>query len=237
MYLESTAHRAPVWLAALSLLPALFMGQTAFGQQKGEKDKGEKSRREAREPERSISKHPGYVDGSALLELADEDGTLVEVTLPGSILRVLRKAVAHEDKEIAAVLDGIDSMHALVVSVRKGELERAEREIRAQTEQLEKKGWERLARVREEDNHVYVYTLSDEDVIQGLAVFVLPREGDKDQPQLVFCNIAGRIDLERIVSLGDGLRMPGLDALKGLKKQGRGDSKSESESKDDGEDK
>lgn len=154
------------------------------------------------------SKHRGYVDGSVFAELAEDDDRLIEVTIRGPLLKIASKAIAIEDEALGEFLDQIVSINAVIVETDK-DVDRVARLIREITERLEDRDWERLARIREDDTNITVYVLYDDEVIDGITVFV--SEGD----EIVFANIAGRIDLALIGNLGSKLHIPGLKALAG----------------------
>lgn len=154
------------------------------------------------------NKHRGYVDGSAFADLADEDDKLIEVTIRGPLLKIASKAISSEDEDLGEFLDQIVSINAVIVETDK-DADHIARLIGEMTERLEDRNWERLARIREDDTNVAVYVLYDDEVIDGITVFV--SEGD----EIVFANIAGRIDLALIGNLGSKLHIPGLEALSG----------------------
>jgi hypothetical protein len=70
-------------------------------------------------------------------------------------------------------------------------------------------GWERVARIRDEDTEVKVLVLNDDEAIHGLVVMV----ADHDEGEMVFANIAGVIDLAAISAIGQSLDIPGLQNL------------------------
>ncbi len=159
--------------------------------------------------ERDRERSPGYVDGSVFLEFAGEDDELIEVSLNGPLLKVLGKAFTQQDPDLAKLVGQLDSISAVVIeSDGKMDMRRASELIKKLTRRLEDRGWERLARIREKDSRIIVMALHDGEVIQGLTVLVVEGDGE-----LVFANIAGRIDLAQIGKLGAGFGFPGLDAI------------------------
>ncbi len=161
--------------------------------------------------DRDRDRHRGYVDGSEFAGLAEEDSLLVEVSLSGSLLKMVAKAVGNEVGEAADLLSDIVSIHAVVVGIEEN-ADRARRMVGEMGDHLTGSGWDRLAQVREDDVHVMVFALpADDGAIDGLTVMVSERSEDT----LVFANIAGRIDLELVAKLGSGLDIPGLEHLAG----------------------
>jgi hypothetical protein len=159
--------------------------------------------------EKDAVRSPGYVDGSALTKLAAPDGELVEITLHRSMLRVLRKAFSKTDRAMAAFLDPIQSIDAIVATIAESDLKRAEDEIHRMTQRLESEGWERWGRVRQSEGKITVLAHTDGDQIDGLVVFVFQQSGN--DTQLVFTNIAGPMDLGMLRLEGNSCLVPGFD--------------------------
>ena len=155
------------------------------------------------------SKHRGYVDGSVFAELAEEDDKLIEVTIRGPLLKIAAKAISSEDKGLGEFLDQIVSINAVVVETEENASRVADL-IGEMSKRLEDLDWERLARIREDDTNVAVYVLYDDEIIDGITVLV------SEDNEVVFANIAGRIDLALIGNLGSKLNIPGLEALAGM---------------------
>jgi hypothetical protein len=141
------------------------------------------------------------------MDFADEDKTLIEVNIRAPLLKVLAKAVHHEDKHAAELLSQIDAVSAIVVTVEDGDGVRSQ--IRKITEQLENRDWDHIARVKEDDALINVLALYDQESILGLVVMVY----DASEPQLVFANIAGRLDMALMGSISAGLSIPGLEEI------------------------
>jgi hypothetical protein len=152
--------------------------------------------------------HPGYVDGSAFVELAGEEGNLVEVSLHGPLLEQACRAIAKDNEPIGAFVKQIVSISAVVIE-KPTDSDKALGEMKEIAAELDDNGWDRLGRVREEGTEVWVYVLANEDdeVLDGLTVmFTEPNE-------IGFVNLAGRIDLELIGEFGGSIKLPGLDQL------------------------
>ena len=149
---------------------------------------------------------PGYVDGAVFLELFGEDSVTLEVSISRSLIKIM--TAAHPDlKELAG---GLESIHAVVIEAAEpAAAERARKAIREIDRRLAKQGWDRVARVRERTAEVKVLVLNDDESIQGLVVMVV----DPDEGEVVFVNIAGRLNLEAIQKIGGGLKIPGLENI------------------------
>lgn len=160
--------------------------------------------------ERKEGKPRGYVDGSVFLEYADEDDSLVEVSIDGPLLKIMARAFDGREEGVANLFGDLESVTAIVIE-KEGdkELDGAFELAGKLTRRLEKQGWERLARVREKDTRISVMVLNDGELILGLTVLVIEPSGG----ELVFANIAGRIDPASLGKLSSGMHIPGLDRI------------------------
>lgn len=149
--------------------------------------------------------HVGQVDPAQFLQLASDDDVRLEVSLRGALL----KAITKIDPQLHQLAGGLESIDVVVLSLREADLDQIRDKIREIEENLQKRGWQRLARVRQEDAEVKVLVLSDEEQIQGLVVMVV----ELSEGRLIFANIAGEIDLAALSQLGSELNLPGLDAI------------------------
>ncbi len=158
---------------------------------------------------RDASRHPGYVDGSAFAELAGEDDNVIEISISGSLLKMLSGAISETSEELGEVLAGINSINAVVVELNRGNGEKAVRLARSTAKELVGDGWEQLVRVQEKgDTNVVVLAHNDGEDIDGLVVLVV--EADD---QVVFANVAGTIDLAGLAKLGMNFDVGGLEEL------------------------
>jgi hypothetical protein len=152
------------------------------------------------------SRPPGYVDGASLIERAGEDALSVEISLHGALL----KAITRADPELAKMAGGLESIHAVILDLEQvpsrddvlGLVDRIQRDLRSS-------GWERLARMKEGGSLIQVMLLNDEESIQGIVVLVV----DEDDDQVIFANVAGKLDLAAIERLGEEMDIPGLKEL------------------------
>ncbi len=157
---------------------------------------------------RPASREPGYVDPAPFLELVGEDDDVIQVSLDKSIIKVAAAALSKKNAQISRALEQIAAINAVITKAD----DRAEaRSIVSQTaERLQGDGWTQMARVRQkEDADVNVLVKQDGETLIGIVAMVFePGEG-----QLVFANIAGKLDLELIAEIASQLDIPGLDAL------------------------
>lgn len=156
--------------------------------------------------------HRGYVDGSAFAELATGDETLIEVSISGALLKMVAAALGQENEAIGSFLDGIVSINAVVIEDAEDGDDSAARMAAGLVRDLKKDGWDQVAHVREPDEEVTVLVLLDdkhEGSLSGITVMVCDSEGNN----IVFANIAGRIDLSIAGKVAQGLSIPGLEQL------------------------
>ena len=182
---------------------------------------------------------PGYIDGSAIAELAGEEGELVEIQLGPSLLNALAgKGTAKPGQE--SIFRQLRSIEAYIVGLENDTSRetRAEKAIQQLEAKLTSGGWERLARVREKGERVAIFVRNAESHIDGLTVLVF----DREQSEVVFVNIAGTIDLAKLGEIGDELDLPGLEDIdvnvksgsgKGSKTSSKGSSSKVSAKSDD----
>lgn len=161
---------------------------------------------------------PGYVDATTFIDIAGDDNVVVEISIPGPLIRALTKI----DPELHQLAGGLQSIQAVILDLTgratedddaapiPGLLKKARTVIGDQESRLLGRGWERLARVRDTESEVRILILNDEEVIRGLVVMVV----DKDEGQMVFVNIAGVLDLAALEAIGEQFDIPGLDELK-----------------------
>jgi hypothetical protein len=152
----------------------------------------------------------GVVDGSAFADLATDQDSVVEVHLSGALLSTLA-SIDTEEEGLGELMRGLKSIEAYVVHIG-DDAARADKAFRLvhDTElKLERQGWERIARVREKTSNVGIFVRHSEPYIDGLVVLVV----DREEGQVVFANIAGRIDLARIGELSRMVDVPGLGSL------------------------
>jgi hypothetical protein len=158
--------------------------------------------------EPSLESHPGYVDASFLAQYADESGEFVEVTLDEPLLKLFSGPAASYDEDVGRLAGNMKSVRALVITLRDGtqdEVFDRMAEIRAD---LEGRGWQKIAEVREQSERVNVLMKTTEEAILGITVLVL------DGKQLVFANIAGEMTMEDLERLAAKHAVPGLEQLK-----------------------
>lgn len=156
--------------------------------------------------DKEYSKLPGYVDFSAMGVFKDVESS-IEVFLKGSLLVLVREAVKDEDPELSDMLANIEYIHVQVFPLDGVDSDQAMVQAKQIAGGLEKKGWEIAIRVREDDEHVYVYLLpGKENHIEGLVVMVI-----EEDEEATFVNIVGDVDPAEIGRLGRTFDIDGMD--------------------------
>lgn len=162
----------------------------------------------ARAVDPEITKLAGYVDGSSFAELSDPEGSRVEISLPGKILKPFCGALTKQDPDLEVACD-LEWIGAVILEFEEGTPNREK--VRALVEKtenrLQAKGWERLAFVQEKDELIRVLMLVSGEKVQGLVVFVVGAD------EIVFANVAGDIDMNRLGALADKMDIPGLEEI------------------------
>lgn len=157
--------------------------------------------------EAEIEKLPGYVDFAAL-KLFEGQEAKVEVYLKDPMLELVAKFVKSEDPELFEVLAKLKLVRVQIFNVSHSQAEKVSEASTATAKQLDSKGWERIVRVREEDEHVDVYLKPSKDYewLDGLVVMVVDG-GD----EAVFVNIVGQIHPDDISKLAEHFDIDELD--------------------------
>jgi hypothetical protein len=161
------------------------------------------------ETEAELKKMPGYVEFAALSILEGQEAK-VEVYLKDPMLNLVAKFVKEEDPELFDVLKKLKLVRVQIFDVTPelaGEISKA---TSTTAKQLDDKGWERIVRVRDEDEHVDVYLKpsADYEILEGIVVMVV---GEDDEA--IFVNIVGTIDPADIDKLGTHFDIDGLEDL------------------------
>jgi hypothetical protein len=135
-----------------------------------------------------LENHPGYVDFSTLTAIAATEPTL-EFSLKAPLIILITILISNQDNEAA---DFISKLIRVTVNVFESDdidVDEVASPMSAMAEDLDSAGWDRVVRVREDENHVDIYfrLVSNADVIYGIVIMVAePREK-------VLVNIVGDI--------------------------------------------
>ncbi len=145
----------------------------------------------------SAENHPGYVDFSGLRGLVDTD-PVVEVTLREPLLRLLTEVIPEEDEEAVSLISRLLDVRLHVYENIGDDMRQIAENVDGIAADLEDGGWERVVRVREDDQVDIFLRYSEADqVVHGIAVMVVSEDGE-----MVLANIAGNISFDDIGALG-----------------------------------
>lgn len=152
----------------------------------------------AQDVDAKTRKLPGYVDFQAMKMFKGQEAR-VEVFLKEPMLKLVNKFVREEDPELHDVLSKLKLVRVQVFDIDPDMIARFTEVTDNVTGELDKKGWERIVRVREDEDNVDVYLLPSESYESILGIVVMAAEED----QAVFVNIVGEIRPEDVSRLGE----------------------------------
>lgn len=153
-------------------------------------------------------KHPGYVDFGEIEGLTDVEKT-VEVLLKGPILRFVANAAQNADPSLARLIRTVKLIKVDALSIGKEDLDQMKNIMRKVSKRLDPNKWERMVRVKEEDEFVEIFLqFGEEDELRGLVIMAV---GEDDEA--VFINIAGNIDPSQLGRLADKFNVPEVGSL------------------------
>ena len=156
--------------------------------------------------DKEYTKLPGYVDFDAMGIFKDAESS-VEVFLTGSLLILVREAVKEDDPELSDMLANIQYVRVQVFPLDDVDSDQVMVQAKQMAASLEKKGWEIAVRVRDDDEHVYVYLLPGKDNnIEGLVVMVV-----EEDDEATFVNIVGDVDPAKIGRIGRSFDIDAMD--------------------------
>ena len=153
-----------------------------------------------------LTRQPGYLDLQSIEGWFDTEPTL-EVNVKGALLKLVAEASRREDPELADLLHKLQAVQVRGFSPRSAQLGDVERRVSELSRQLEQRGWDTVARVREHDEQVSMFVRTDGDLLAGLVVMVV----SPGENETVFVNIVGEIDPMQIGRIGRKFDIDVLD--------------------------
>lgn len=156
-----------------------------------------------------ITRHPGYFDLRLLTKGIGSDPT-VEINLKGFLLRMAAAATRINDPDLADIMKTLELVwvekYALPGSAQ---VQKVREQNRLMSEQLLRKGWQRIVRLRENDEDLHLLARPNGDKIIGLAAFSIEKGNEA-----IFVNIIGEMTPEQIGRLGAHYAIHPLDSLR-----------------------
>jgi hypothetical protein len=142
-------------------------------------------------------------------KLADKADEVVEVNVEARTLRLAAKFLKDSDPEEAAVkalLNGLQGVYVRVYQFDKAN-QYAASDIDGVRAQLSAPNWSRMVSVisKREAMKVEVHTMYEGEQMLGLTIIAA------EPKELVFVNIVGPIDIDRLAQLSDKLGLPRLE--------------------------
>lgn len=142
-------------------------------------------------------------------KLTDRASEVVEVNIESNTLRLAAKFLKDSNPDEAAVkslLNGLQGIYVRVYQFDKAG-EYAASDLDGVRAQLQSPGWSRIVGVasKREGMKVEVHTMYEGERMLGLTIIAA------EPKELVFVNIVGPIDIERLAQLSDRLGLPNLD--------------------------
>ena len=145
-----------------------------------------------------LEDEPGYLDLTSVDGWFDSEPWL-EVNIKGALLRLVAEASRYEDPDLTDLLYKLKAIQVRGYPLSFSRYDDIENRTADLARQLEDRGWDTVARVRDRDERVDVYVKVHNDAIAGMVVMVLEPGSDDGS---VFVNIVGEIQPEEIGRIG-----------------------------------
>ena len=151
---------------------------------------------------------PGYFDFGSFEDYQDRE-TSVEVYVKEPLLSIVRVAMRHEEPELAELLSKIKLIKVRTFSIGDRDTEEIGARVTDMGRKLNRQGWEKIVRVKDYDEQVFVYMKSTDGNIEGMVVIAV--EYDEEA---AFVNIVGEITPESLQKLYGRFSIPELDSVR-----------------------
>lgn len=155
----------------------------------------------------------GLVDSSPFEDLGGDECLSLYVNLGPTLLRLMSITVKSEDPDLAKAVARLEGISAVFVDLNEscGTLDDGVALLKKTVKDLQRKKWERLALIRDSDAEIHVLILGTEEEVEGLVM--LMHDKDESEPQLMFVNIVGLIDLAKLQELGEAIDIEALQDI------------------------
>jgi len=151
------------------------------------------------ETEKELKKLPGYVEFDAEAIFGNQEAK-VEVYLKDPMLNLVIDFMGEDDEDLRDVLGKLKLIRVQVYDIDRTKAKELSAVAKTISQDLDKKGWERIVRVREDDERVDVYfkPSAEYEWLDGIVVFVIGED-----EEAVFVNVVGEIRPEDVGRLAD----------------------------------
>ncbi len=161
--------------------------------------------------------HPGFFPLDDL-GLVDPDLANVDVNLRGAMLRLVGTAMLQEEPELSDLVGTLAGIRVLVTEADSLDIDEVTAAIGRATSRLDDLGWQRIVRVRDDDEQVHVYLRELEGQIEGMTVIVY-----EPGSELTLVNLAGSVDFEQLAGIGRAFDIPSLESALEAEPEREGD--------------
>ena len=161
-----------------------------------------------RADDEKLEKLSGYFDFGSFDDYQNREVS-VEVYVKEPLLSIVRVAMRHEEPELAALLSKIKLIKVRTFSIDDQDTEEISARVTNMGKKLDREGWEKIVRVKDYDEQVFVYMKSTDGNIDGMVVIAV--EYDEEA---AFVNIVGEITPESLEKLYGRFSIPELDSIR-----------------------
>jgi hypothetical protein len=151
---------------------------------------------------------PGYFDFSELASFAASGGKSTELDVKEPLLSIAMAAMQKDNPELAEMISKIKLVAVRSFPIAESDTEKIKSVVGDLHRKLERAKWDRVVRVVEDKEQVYVYLKSSGSVIEGLTLMAI-QYGD----EATFVNIVGQIDPQMIQKISGKFSIPNLQGL------------------------
>ena len=148
----------------------------------------------------------GYFDFKLAEEFSNRE-TSVEVYVKEPLLSIVRAATRREEPELSDLLSRIKLISVRTFSIGDEDVEPLKARVADLDVRLNQERWEKIVRVKDEGEQVFVYMKSTAGNIDGMVVIAI-EYGE----EAAFVNIVGNITPENLERLYGRFNIPELDS-------------------------
>lgn len=160
----------------------------------------------AASPATDLASVAGYLDPEQLDLYSREENVKVEVNLQGPLIQFVAEAARGTEPDLADAFSRLRSVVFRLYRVGREEAAGVRRSTADAASVLERRGWQRVVKVRDEGIETYVFLKTEGNRIVGLTALFFD-----DEEQFGFINVAGEIDPAQIGRIGRRLDIDVLE--------------------------